>query len=170
MEIEIRSWDKYNPRRDQKNYLWLRLNNDLIVNPDLYALEPLEKLVWVLVLCEASKKNKARITLNLPWFCAHSKLEHDFIVASLRKLQKENLILIHDTELRSDPVVDETCTTPTNERYERTLRTNVTDESINLNKYFGPSLIVNSENINQEMKPLDVSSHFTDILKTLEGA
>src|SRR5690606_33766528 len=107
MEIEIRSWDKYNPKRDQKSYTWLRLNNDLITSPDLHNLEPLEKLVWVLVLCEASKKNAARIKLNMPWFIAHSKLTQEFIEATVNKLEFELLLeIIPDTELRSCAVVE----------------------------------------------------------------
>lgn len=126
MEIEIRSWEKYNPKRDQRNYTWLRLNNDLIVNPDLYALEPLEKHLWVLILCEASKKNNARITLNLPWFCAHSKLEKEFIEKTLLKLEGENLLSVLDTELRSRAVATRQSTTPTYERTDvRNERTDV---------------------------------------------
>ncbi len=50
MEIEIRSWSKYNPKRDQKTYSWLRLNNDIATGPTFFGLSNEEKFITIALL------------------------------------------------------------------------------------------------------------------------
>lgn len=101
MEIEIRNWEKYNPKRDQKTYTWLRLDNDIARGPEFHGLKNLEKYVAILLLCEASKENKGRFWLDIEWFCDEvAKEPMDFVLATIDKLatKKKNgdsFILVH---------------------------------------------------------------------------
>lgn len=129
--IEVLNWAKHNPKRDQTTYTWLRLNNDIGTDPDLFGLAPAQKWVWVLILCECSKKNHASFKLNLAY------LEH---ISGVRRPEIEGLISF----LLEKPIVrlgdnarprataecrgGEGSTTPTNVRTnERTDETNETD-------------------------------------------
>ena len=169
MDIEFRNWDKYNPKRDQKYYSWLRLSNDLITCPDLHDFESLEKYIWVLVLCEASKKNKARVKLNIAWMSAQSKIDAAFLVLTVQKFATHGFITIHDSTnagFRSCAVVDVKTTTPTNERtYGRTNgRTDVLELENDPTSFTLAEIVTTSE-----LNGFDISSQLTGIRKKLEA-
>lgn len=65
--IEILNWEKYNPKRAQTTYTWLRLNNSIATEPKLFGLDPEQKYAWIVMLCEVSKENKSTYQLNLPF-------------------------------------------------------------------------------------------------------
>lgn len=65
MEIKITNWDKFNPKRDQKTYTWLRLDNDFPFSMESFGLTAHQKLIWISVLCLASKKNKSTVFIDL---------------------------------------------------------------------------------------------------------
>lgn len=58
MEIEIKNWDKYNPRKDIKNPSWFALSNRMIEDSDIYELNDKEFKAWVYCLSQASIQNK----------------------------------------------------------------------------------------------------------------
>ncbi len=62
MLIEIRNWEKYNPRSDVKSTHWLRLQNDILI--ELFDLTSDQKLTWIALLCEASRKQTGRIDIS----------------------------------------------------------------------------------------------------------
>lgn len=101
MEIEIRNWDKYNPKRDQKTYTWLRLDNDIARGPEFYGLKNLERYIAILILCEASKGGKGRFWLDMEWFCDEvAKEPIEFVLSTIDKLSAKNrkgesFIIIH---------------------------------------------------------------------------
>lgn len=113
--ITILNWAKHNPKRDQKTYTWLRLSNDIISDPDLFGLTPEQKLVWIEILCQASKKNAETITLNLSQLEYVTGVIRERIESLLKFLLTKPIISIHDITLPPDVVT----TTPTNERSAR---------------------------------------------------
>lgn len=127
LDIEILKWDEFNPKRDQKTYTWLRLSNDILTDPKLFGLDAEQKLCWIEVLCQASKKNCGQIRINLDQIAhvAHvkvAKIEQliDFLVAA-------EVIHVHDRALPRDVVevvAPLQITTPTNERTNDTYVTN----------------------------------------------
>lgn len=125
IEIEIVNWEKYNPKRDQKTYTWLRLDNGIITDPDLFGLSAEQKMIWVALLCEASKKNAARIRVNMGWLEKNLDTKHAKILETLAHLQLKPMIIVvtagYDRPLPPASAV----TTPTN---ERTNDTDVTNE------------------------------------------
>lgn len=62
MKITIPNWNKFNPRSDRANYSWFRLENRLFES--LFRLGDAEKVTYLFLLCEASKKNSASFDLD----------------------------------------------------------------------------------------------------------
>ena len=121
--ISIRNWDKYNPKRDQKTYTWLRLNNDTFSGQDFCEYNASELIVWISILCEASKKNRSDLDLKLPYLKTITRLNEKSINDAILKLHEDNFL-----EIKAD-VVSRPRTTParqiTTPTYERTnVRTN----------------------------------------------
>lgn len=116
------NWEKHNPKRDQKTYTWLRLNNDINTDSDLFGLRPDQKLAWIEILCQASKKNSGTFSLNISQLSHVTGVERKNINELIEFLLTKPIISIHDNE-RSHDVVP---TTPTNEqdvRHETNVRT-----------------------------------------------
>jgi len=68
LEIEIINWDKYNPKRAQKTYSWLRLNNDIAFDQQLFGLNAAQKYAWIVILCECSRRNTGQIKISQLFF------------------------------------------------------------------------------------------------------
>jgi len=121
LQIEIKNWEKFNPKRDQKTYTWLRLDQGIGTDPDLFGLTAEQKFVWVMILCEASKKNTGRVSLNLEWLADTAKVKITVIEKLLEFLeQKSTISILRPCAAVSDRELPPT--TPTDER------TNETDE------------------------------------------
>lgn len=125
IKVEFKNWEKYNPKRAQSTYTWLRLNNDIATEPDLFGLKSGQKWAYVCLLCRLSKKNLGRIELDLDWFSDITGESISSITNMLEKLQKRNVL--HWTTL--DYTVLPPSTTPTNETDGRTNETNETNTS-----------------------------------------
>lgn len=125
LEIEILNWEKYNPKRDQKTYTWLRLDNGISTDPELFGLDAEQRYVWIVLLCQASQQNSGRIRVA-PGFLEHITGVSTKKIAKLFEfLQRKPVIKLHDRARSHDAVV----TTPTYERTnERTNETNERDE------------------------------------------
>jgi hypothetical protein len=129
--IEIINWDKYNPKRDQQSYTWLRLNNDIATDPDLFGLSAAQKFVWIEILCQASRKNKGTILVNLEQISHVTQVKIQEIMELIDFLEQKPICRTHDNA-RSPIVVG---TTPTNETNERD-ETNETNEQTPKNLKF----------------------------------
>jgi hypothetical protein len=128
LEIEIRNWEKYNPKRAQRTYTWLRLDIDIARSPEFFGLSNEEKFVAIMVLCEAGKNGRGRFVLPVEWFCAEvAKVTPAFLKTLLSKLSApnsrgESFIIIHQDTLGIDaPSLQHTTpglhfTTPTDVR------------------------------------------------------
>lgn len=125
IEIEIINWDKYNPKRDQQTYTWLRLDNSVGIDPDLFGLAADQKFLWVVLLCEASKKNSAHLRLTLGYLEHVTGIKRARIRETLEFLEQKPMCRVRDNA--RPPVV--AGTTPTNERTNVTNETNERDET-----------------------------------------
>lgn len=126
VRINILNWDKHNPKRDQKTYSWLRLQNDIATDKDLYGLSAEQKWAWVVILCEASKKNCGEIEFDLDWLSEIARVKKASVESLLRFLEEKPIIT------KSLPRASAECrsTTPTYERtYERTNETILPDSA-----------------------------------------
>jgi hypothetical protein len=113
--IEIINWDKYNPKRAQVTYTWLRLDNNIATDRSLFGLDPEQRYAWIVILCEVSRNNDPRYELNLPFLEHLTQVSQKKLTLLLQFLEKKGVIrsLHHTTPECSDPPPP---TTPTNER------------------------------------------------------
>lgn len=94
MEVRIINWEKYNPKRAQKSYTWLRLNNDFFVDEKLFKCNAHQKLIWIILLCTASKHNSGDIELDLDFIAHHIMLSPKLIIQALDLFESIGLIEI----------------------------------------------------------------------------
>lgn len=106
--VDINNWEKYNPKRDQSTYSWLRLNNDIFNDPKIWGLNAEHKLVWIAILCEASKKNLGLCEIETDQLAINLKLPHKKIMQSIDMFVERGLTTFDDRQLPQ--------TTPTNVR------------------------------------------------------
>lgn len=112
IKVRIADWGDYNPKRDQKTYTWLRLDNQFYEAKSLFKFKPEEKYIWVVLLCFASRKNSAEVTIDTEHFAHYSVCDCNLVQNVFVKLAEAKLIEIittaHDRALPH--------TTPTKER------------------------------------------------------
>ena len=92
MLIEVLKWDKYNPRSDVKSTRWLRLQNDILI--ELYELTNDQKLVWIALLCEASRKQTGKIDISPGLIAALLKVTEDVVVQSVEAFAKLGFVAL----------------------------------------------------------------------------
>jgi len=100
--IKIKNWEKYNPKRAQKTYTWLRLNNELPTDQRLFCLTPAQKYGWVVLLCLASKTNSGQVDLGddgVGYFSDLTKLTNQEVVELFKKIEKNKLATLSYTKL-----------------------------------------------------------------------
>lgn len=136
-EVEVRSWTKFNQRKDVKACSWFRLENSWVTDPDFYHMTPSQKLVWIFVLSEASKRSESVFRLN----CVHAgralNLRWNCIEPALRLFEKKSLVTLkclseENTSKETEMLTVARVTRPSRRRNanvtlrtnERTLRTN----------------------------------------------
>lgn len=56
INISIKNWDIYNPRRDLKSMPWVRLQGDIAFSESLFGLTAEAKWLWIFLLSYSSKK------------------------------------------------------------------------------------------------------------------
>lgn len=71
--IKILNFKKYNPREVKNKTIWLRFENDFIENPNFAEFTSDECMVWIYILCCASKLNSE--ILQVPLQCSHRVLD-----------------------------------------------------------------------------------------------
>jgi hypothetical protein len=123
--VTIANFKLYNPRDDVKRPSWFRLEHSLFEHPDFYEFNHTEKMVWIYLLCIASKKNTETFTIS--W--AHAERIGGFkkkdFEGALLKLQQIQVILVHVTDALRARDGHVTSAIATN---ERTNDTNITDD------------------------------------------
>jgi uncharacterized phage protein (TIGR02220 family) len=134
MEVEIKNWNKYNPRSDAKSCAWFRMSNDFFTDPDFYGANLEARMVWIFLLAASSKKMNAKIKINTQMIAdsLSSRLESiDFAIEQLAFIGCISFSFAPIIPLISGPTVkkmlpDVTCPNVTNVT-NVTERTNVTN-------------------------------------------
>ena len=127
MHIEIKNWDKYNPRKELKSTAWLRLENNFFSDPKFFALDNNAKMLWFFMLCESSKAMSSKFLFSTQMAIAFLKLSAKEVNFSISNLLKLGVVVIHDTRTIVDDtrtIVDDTLRT--NERTNE--RTNIAEK------------------------------------------
>lgn len=80
--ITIPNWNKFNPRTDRTITVWFRFQNTFFEDQNLWGLSDSAKLLFIFVLCEASKIQKETVGLNLDYIAAKRR-------CTLKQAQKD---------------------------------------------------------------------------------
>lgn len=94
MQVEIVNWEKFNPRKDLKSSSWLRLENTFCTHPDFFDLTNDQKMVWIFMLCEASRKQAATITINTNMVAAILKVESCLVTETIQAFEIKGLVTL----------------------------------------------------------------------------
>ncbi len=133
IRIQILGWDKYNrARKDVDHPSWFRFNHDFFNNSKFYDLTLDERLAWIYVLCERSKRTNCTVfNINVGHFEDCLKLPKTVLNKSLKKLEENHVIKI-DTYRERTADVTSTClqTDNTDKHNKQTRQTNTTDPEI----------------------------------------
>jgi phage antirepressor YoqD-like protein len=130
MVVTIKKWDKFNPKRAQKTYTWLRLNNDFFQDRKFFKQPPHVRLGWVILLCMASKENKGVLDFGefgLEVFCDEAKLTKEQASEMFDFLSEKGLVTVTLKKDNDSTKNHYTETTPT--RRDETER-DETDETL----------------------------------------
>jgi hypothetical protein len=97
--ITIRDWDRYNAKRDQKSYTWLKLDNTWSMDFRLVGLEPAGRYFWIHLLCEASRSNSPSITVGIEATQLYTKIEPEKQIEYLHYLATCGMIKVLHAQL-----------------------------------------------------------------------
>lgn len=114
MKIRICKWDKYNPRPrgDVKSSSWFRLENEWITDPDFYDYDCGQKLIWIWLCSEASKKMRGEVKINPRQIADALHLAVELVADTIRTFETAGFVEILDpaadsqrtrSELAADP-------------------------------------------------------------------
>jgi hypothetical protein len=90
--VKITNWEKWNPKRDVKNPLWFKFQNMFFVSHDVYELLPTQKLVFIYLLCERSRRNEEWILVNTELAAQHLKCTETDVLEAIKVLQVSEMI------------------------------------------------------------------------------
>lgn len=141
--IEVKNWAKFNPRSDRANYSWFRLDNNFFHDQSVFGLSSQDKLSYIFVLCELSKKNKESVGVDVEYAAAMLRLHEDEFMQSVIRLEESGLIktsltLKKPSSRRRKAVIAPSLLPAT--RRDETDVTNETDETYTSPTPVGPSL------------------------------
>jgi hypothetical protein len=94
IEIRFPNWEKFNPRSDRANFTWLRLENNFFHDQAIFALSEHQKLLFIFLLCEASKKNCGDVSVNVQYVSALLKRSVDQIIQDTAALATAELLTL----------------------------------------------------------------------------
>lgn len=96
IRISIVNWEKFNPRSDRANYSWFRFQNDFFHDQNVFGLGNTEKLLFIFICCEASKKNSKVVDLRLDYISANLRVAQDEIQTAIKSIEGAKLVEMID--------------------------------------------------------------------------
>ena len=108
MEIEIPGWEKFNPRSDRTNFTWLRFENKFFENPDIYDLSDKQKLLYIFILCQASKAGGGKFKLSVNFTADVVGISRQKLDTELRLLGDLVSVCRHNGDTMTRTIRDET--------------------------------------------------------------
>ncbi len=117
VEIKIKNWNKYNPRKDYKRVWWFAFSNTFLEDSDFYSFSDQELRAWIYILSQASKQQKDTPRLDF---------EHAFRVCKIKPASLSSCI----EKLKRLHVVTGICTDSVRDLYEIKPLQNITEHNI----------------------------------------
>ena len=123
MKVTILNWKKYNARMDVKSTSWLRLNNDFCSDAKMFKYDCEQRMVFIYILCEASRAMKDEIEVDCDLVAALLKMPSEKVREALDLFSQEpNPLISFECNIDVTPKIlkkisrDEHVTTRTNEQ------------------------------------------------------
>ena len=92
IKVRVPNWNKFNPRNDRNNFAWFRFENSFFHDQKIFVMTDREKLSYLFLLCEASRKNRGEVILEESYISALTSYPHDEISRIMKKLEEIGLI------------------------------------------------------------------------------
>ena len=103
IHLKISNWDKHQPRKDLKSYKWFALSNDFHLDQKFHNFNSEEKLVWVYLLCEASKQAKGGdVVLVLDHWCRLIGISKKIVLQVIEKIESVR-VAYRSVQIRTNP-------------------------------------------------------------------
>jgi hypothetical protein len=106
LQISITNWEKYNPRSDRANYTWFRFQNHFFHDQSVFPLSDSQKILFLFLLCEASRANSSEISIRLDYLSAILKVKPSEIHSNIQSIQDARLLAVI-TPADSRPIAGE---------------------------------------------------------------
>jgi hypothetical protein len=108
MQVTIRNWEKFHPRKDVKQPTWFACSNRMVEDDDFYSFDHGEFKAWLYILSKASQKSSGTIFINLEHAERISRISPaDFRKAALKLVQLQ-IITVGDTDTSRERHADVT--------------------------------------------------------------
>lgn len=125
--IVFKNWDLYNSRKDVTKSSWFRFEHSFFDSSQFYGWSPLDRTIFVYLLCEASKQTKpgqnlVRVNPSHATACTSGILKDLHRV--IKKLKQLQIVEIRTLRGRYADVTPTCSTNETNETNERTKEEN----------------------------------------------
>lgn len=94
IELEIKNWEKHNPRTDVKTTKWFKMSNEFFNDPEFYGMSLEGRAVWLFLLCTASKKMDGKIKINTQMVADNLRTGVDSVDFAVLELERCGSILV----------------------------------------------------------------------------
>lgn len=106
IDISVRNWDRYNPKKSAFRYTWFRFDNDFCNDDDFADFDAEERLVWIYILCQCSKKQRTDVKIRPDQIDKKLGIKPKKVLASVQKMAAYGML----THLGSEETdLDLTC-------------------------------------------------------------
>lgn len=102
VELEIKNWEKHNPRTDVKTARWFKMSNEFFSDPEFYGVSLEARAVWMFFLCTASKKSSGNIKVNTQMIADLLRIRVESVDYAVQELERCGSILTNPVTLVSD--------------------------------------------------------------------
>lgn len=132
--VTIINFTKYNARKDVTHSTWFRFEHSIFEKPEFFEFTHAEKMAWIYLLCQASKKNSDSFTLSWAHIEKIGGFKKREFEAALEKLQQIQAIHVDVTDAVRARDVHVTATSATDRQTDITRqdRQDKTDNSCDL--------------------------------------
>ena len=119
VNISIKNWEKFNPRKDRVNFSWLRLDNNFFQDQAIFNLNDAQKCLFLFFLCECSKKNNPSVEFSIKYISVILGKKNDEIVKDIQCLDKLGVLTAKSRHKTGNVPTNSLATNERNERNER---------------------------------------------------
>lgn len=100
MIVEIVNWEKYNPRKDLKTSSWFRLENNFCTHHELFDYTNDQKMVWIYLMCEASKSQSPSVTINANLVATLLRIDASIVTDTIQSFENTGLVTLRTRNAR----------------------------------------------------------------------